>query len=200
MRVCVCMIGKFIRSFVLKKCLKRIENIVISPKISPAASFLLPNSFLPRDSDPPASDRRRLAIENMVYGRPNHDLVCYSPKRNFPKTQLKMSARRYTLKEIHIISSQNLTTNRAEGSLKTKIDPFWKDRSTRYCFEPLFEIKKIKIIYRCNFALNPLFKNMKIVKKRKINKTVEQCRFVLFRLIGGLFSKISKKRTIAFLL
>ncbi len=130
----------------------------------------------------------------------NHDLVCYSPKRNFPKTQPKMSPRRYTLKEIHIIPSQNLTTNRAEGSLKTKIDPFWKDRSTRYCFEPLFEIKKIKIIYRCNFALNPLLKNTKIVKKRKINKTVEQCRFVLFRLIEGLFSKISKKRTIAFLL
>jgi len=130
----------------------------------------------------------------------NHDLVCYSPKRNFPKTQLKMSPRRYTLKEIHIISSQNLTTNRAEGSLKTKIDPFWKDRSTRYCFEPLFKIRKIQKVYQCNFALNPLLKNMKIVKKRKINKTVEQCRFVLFRLIGGLFSKISKKRTIAFLL
>ena len=131
----------------------------------------------------------------------NHDLVCYSPKRNFPKTQLKMIPRRYTLKEIHIISSQNLTTNRAEGSLKTKIDPFWKDRSTRYCFEPLLKLEKIKKVYQCNFALNPLLKNLKIIKKRKINKTVEQCRFVLFTLIArGLFSKISKKRTIAFLL
>ena len=130
----------------------------------------------------------------------NHDLVCYSPKRNFPKTQLKMSPRRYTLNEIHIISSQNLTTNRAEGSLKTKINHFWKNVLRGFCFEPLFKIRKIQKVYQCNFALNHLLKKLKIVKKRKINKTVEQCRFVLCTLIGGLFSKISKKFTIAFLL
>ena len=93
----------------------------------------------------------------------NHDLVCYSPKRNFPKTQLKMSSRRYKLKKIHIISSQNLPTNHAEGSLKTKIYPFWKNVLRGFCFEPLFKIRKIQKVYQCNFALNHLLKNLKII-------------------------------------
>ena len=37
----------------------------------------------------------------------NHDLVCYSPKRNFPKTQLKMSPRRYIKGNSHHFQSKS---------------------------------------------------------------------------------------------
>ena len=128
----------------------------------------------------------------------NHDLVCYSPKRNFPKTQLKMSPRRYTLKEIHIISRQNLTTNRAEGSLKTKIDPFWKDRSTRYCFEPLFKIRKIQKVYQCNFALNHLKKNWKSFKKVKLTKRWSSVDLFYSHLLEDCFLKFQKSVPLRF--